>query len=164
MLDEWKWKLYISGNKIYFIPNAINKENAIKYVCDILGVEEFSSIGDSMLDKEMLKMSKQPYCLKHGELVDNMKYTDYIRQYKNIILERNKILEKNKLQSYNKSEEFYILNSVDEKKLKTSDYKKLETSDCISEENKSKLDDFIISSSEGMTGTEEILEKILEEN
>lgn len=67
-LDTIGWKVFMSGRKIYFLPRGLTKENAVKYLAEVVGIETFYSIGDSLMDDGMLSLSDNPYALKHGEL------------------------------------------------------------------------------------------------
>lgn len=60
-LNKSGWNLYVSGRKIYFIPNVVTKEAAIEYLCRYLNDMEFEALGDSIMDINMLKASKKGY-------------------------------------------------------------------------------------------------------
>ena len=71
ILSSKKWSYYISGRKIYFLPEKITKENAIKFLCEKLDIKEFAVIGDSKMDVGMLNLTDSAYILKHGDIDSN---------------------------------------------------------------------------------------------
>ena len=67
-LNESKWNYYISGRKVYFIPEVINKENAVSYLANHLNLKEFGALGDSCMDRGMMKIAKTAYTTKGSPL------------------------------------------------------------------------------------------------
>lgn len=64
------WDTYINGTKVYFVPSALKKSTAIKYICDKLNYKQTFAIGDSIMDKDMLEFCRRSYLLSHGDLVN----------------------------------------------------------------------------------------------
>lgn len=67
-LRSVNWECYFSGRKIYFIPNALKKEEAVKYLTKYLGEDEFCAMGDSIMDLGMLQDAKRAYLPKNSYL------------------------------------------------------------------------------------------------
>lgn len=61
-----KYILSIQERKIYFIPEFINKSNALLYLQDKLNTSVILSAGDSNLDIPLLKISNLGFIPKHG--------------------------------------------------------------------------------------------------
>ncbi len=74
-LKYLNWKIYISGRKIYFLPEELKKSTAINYICKNFGYTHTFSIGDSTMDEDMLNFCKYSYILRHGDLINNLKNT-----------------------------------------------------------------------------------------
>ncbi|MBU5336864.1 HAD hydrolase family protein [Intestinibacter bartlettii] len=64
------WDTYKNGTKVYFVPSALKKSTAIKYICDKLNYKQTFAIGDSIMDKDMLEFCRSSYLLGHGDLVN----------------------------------------------------------------------------------------------
>lgn len=75
-IGNFNWKTYINTSKIYFMPYELKKSTAIKYLCDKLNLKNTFSIGDSIMDKDMLKFCDKSYLLNHGDLVNKLKKED----------------------------------------------------------------------------------------
>lgn len=60
-LKKSGWNVYVSGRKIYFIPEVVTKESAIEYLTSYLKEEKFEALGDSIMDINMLKASNKGY-------------------------------------------------------------------------------------------------------
>lgn len=75
-LKEANWDLYINGRKIYFIPKAVTKEEAIKYLAEYLQEAEFESLGDSIMDSNMIKSSNKGYIPGNSYLANEGKYKE----------------------------------------------------------------------------------------
>ncbi|HPZ06534.1 MAG TPA: HAD family hydrolase [Candidatus Eremiobacteraeota bacterium] len=78
-----KWKILLSGRKLYILPEFINKWNAVEYINRKLGYKKIISAGDSLVDYELLKKSSLAFVPSHGEIrkymeVNNIK-EDHIR-------------------------------------------------------------------------------------
>lgn len=67
-LIEQNWRLSLQGRKLYFVPNVINKADAVKYIQNVTGEETLISAGDSKLDLPLLEVSNHAICPRHGEL------------------------------------------------------------------------------------------------
>lgn len=76
-INNLKWDMYVSGRKIYFLPRAIKKSTAIKYICENLGYEETFAIGDSTMDIDMLEFCKNSYVLKHGDILNHINNSSF---------------------------------------------------------------------------------------
>lgn len=72
IFEKWliskNWRIILNGRKLYFIPNCINKRDAVKYIADREEIELIISAGDSILDYEMLEISNHFISPLHGEL------------------------------------------------------------------------------------------------
>lgn len=68
-LNKNNWNYFINGRKIYYIPEGISKDQAIKFIADKLKDYKFVAMGDSLMDLPMLKVAEAAYIPKHGELV-----------------------------------------------------------------------------------------------
>lgn len=75
-IENFNWKMYINSSKIYFMPNKLKKSTAIKYLCDKLNLKNTFSIGDSIMDKDMLEFCDKSYLLNHGDLINKLKKED----------------------------------------------------------------------------------------
>lgn len=78
-LEKENWNVYYSGRKIYFIPNAIKKEEAIKFIVEKLKIKSFTALGDSIMDEGMLEIADNAIVPKGSFLtdyyeMDNRKY------------------------------------------------------------------------------------------
>lgn len=71
-IKEHKWDVYISGRKIYFLPEVVKKSTAIKYLCEKFSYNETFAIGDSTMDEDMLNLCENSYILKHGDLINKL--------------------------------------------------------------------------------------------
>lgn len=61
-----KWKLYVNGRKIYFLPEVVTKEAAIEFLTNYLNEKKFGVIGDSIMDLNMLKVANIAYIPKES--------------------------------------------------------------------------------------------------
>lgn len=69
-IKHLNWDTYINSTKVYFVPSALKKSTAIKYICNKFKCEETCAIGDSIMDKDMLDICKNSYVLNHGDLTN----------------------------------------------------------------------------------------------
>lgn len=72
------WRISLQGRKLYFIPNAISKGNALEFICNREGMEALAGSGDSILDLDFLQYCRYRYVPKHGELAsvsENISFT-----------------------------------------------------------------------------------------
>ena len=68
-LKENNWRVSLQGRKLYFIPQPLEKMDAIKYIADKEGVKNIISAGDSILDLNMLLNSNYAISPGHSELI-----------------------------------------------------------------------------------------------
>lgn len=69
------WRVSLQGRKLYFIPKAINKGDALEFICQKEGMEAIAGAGDSILDWDFLKGCRHRFVPNHGELVKEMNIT-----------------------------------------------------------------------------------------
>lgn len=62
------WNVSLQGRKLYFIPKAINKGDALEFICNMNGAEAIAGAGDSSLDWDFLNRCRSPIVPNHGEL------------------------------------------------------------------------------------------------
>ncbi len=62
------WEVSLQGTKLYFMPGAISKWDAVAYVCSKLGDDQVVSAGDSLLDLPLLQHSGVGLVPGHGEI------------------------------------------------------------------------------------------------
>lgn len=62
------WRISIQGRKLYFIPLAISKGNALEYISKREGMQLLAGAGDSVLDWDFLKDCQYRFVPAHGEL------------------------------------------------------------------------------------------------
>jgi hydroxymethylpyrimidine pyrophosphatase-like HAD family hydrolase len=67
-LSEWGWNTSIQGRKIYFVPTAVNKRDAVIHLKEQLGKKAIIASGDSLLDQILLDAADYAIAAKHGEL------------------------------------------------------------------------------------------------
>lgn len=72
-LTEQRWTISIQGSKIYFIPECVNKWDAVYYIKEKEKKEKVITAGDSYLDYCILSNAHQGFCASHGELKELMK-------------------------------------------------------------------------------------------
>lgn len=66
--SEYGWRTSRQGRKLYFIPKAISKGNALTYISNRVGMETIAGAGDSTLDWDFLKNCRYRFVPSHGEL------------------------------------------------------------------------------------------------
>jgi len=66
------WRISLQGRKLYFIPLAISKGNALEFICKQEGVKAVAGAGDSLLDWDFLKNCKYRFVPNHGELARHL--------------------------------------------------------------------------------------------
>lgn len=86
------WRVSLQGRKLYFIPRAINKGDALKFICEKEGQSAEVGAGDSVLDWDFLKNCKHRLVPLHGELVRENGITDFSVTKKRGILAGEEIL------------------------------------------------------------------------
>jgi hydroxymethylpyrimidine pyrophosphatase-like HAD family hydrolase len=65
---KFGWRISLQGRKLYFIPQAISKGNALEFICKLEGVKAVAGAGDSLLDWDFLKNCQYRIVPNHGEL------------------------------------------------------------------------------------------------
>ncbi|TWE06097.1 hydroxymethylpyrimidine pyrophosphatase-like HAD family hydrolase [Neobacillus bataviensis] len=66
------WRISLQGRKLYFIPQAISKGNALNFICQLEGVKTVAGAGDSILDWDFLKNCQHRFVPNHGELAKHL--------------------------------------------------------------------------------------------
>lgn len=74
-LQNKGWRVSLQGRKLYFMPKAVSKGNAIQYIQEREGIATLIGAGDSRFDDDFLQHCQFPFVLGHGELakMGNMK-------------------------------------------------------------------------------------------
>jgi hydroxymethylpyrimidine pyrophosphatase-like HAD family hydrolase len=62
------WRMSLQGRKLYFIPKAVSKGLALKFISDITGLTTIAGGGDSILDWDFLQHCQYRFVPNHGEL------------------------------------------------------------------------------------------------
>lgn len=70
------WQVSLQGKKLYFIPNAIDKWEAVHYLQKRLSIRKVISAGDSLLDKNLIEKASYGIAPAHGEI---LKHHPFIR-------------------------------------------------------------------------------------
>ncbi|QIZ09629.1 hypothetical protein HFZ78_25550 [Priestia megaterium] len=65
---SYGWRISIQGRKLYFIPLAISKGDALEFISKREGMEVIAGAGDSVLDWDFLKNCQYRFVPAHGEL------------------------------------------------------------------------------------------------
>lgn len=96
-LEKNNWRTILHGRKLYFLPNCVNKGDAVKYLAEKEEKEHIIAAGDSVLDLDMLHNTKHFISPQHGDIY-NLEVDKYdkesIRFTENHgILAGNEILE-----------------------------------------------------------------------
>ncbi|WP_289142555.1 hypothetical protein [uncultured Brevibacillus sp.] len=64
------WELSIQGRKVYFIPQAVNKRDAVLHIKESEGMQIVVSSGDSLLDLPLIHASSHALIPAHGEVFE----------------------------------------------------------------------------------------------
>lgn len=67
-LDSLGWEASIQGRKLYLVPSAVNKHNAVEHIRQLVGAEAVLASGDSLLDRCLLDGADYAIAPRHGEL------------------------------------------------------------------------------------------------
>ncbi|WP_340020947.1 HAD family hydrolase [Paenibacillus sp. FSL K6-1096] len=67
-LDSLGWKVSLQGRKLYIVPEAVNKSDAIHHVRRTVHAEPMVASGDSLLDKSLLAAADYAIVPCHGEI------------------------------------------------------------------------------------------------
>ncbi|MFJ5623063.1 HAD family hydrolase [Peribacillus loiseleuriae] len=68
LIDQQGWKMSLQGRKLYFVPKAVNKWDAVAYIKEKSNREFVAAAGDSLLDLPMLEVADYAIAPIHGEL------------------------------------------------------------------------------------------------
>ncbi|MFJ5715152.1 hypothetical protein [Neobacillus sp. NPDC093127] len=67
---KYGWRISLQGRKLYFIPRAISKGDALEFICNCEGTKAIAGAGDSILDWDFLQNCQYRFVPRHGELTD----------------------------------------------------------------------------------------------
>jgi hydroxymethylpyrimidine pyrophosphatase-like HAD family hydrolase len=67
-LQRMGWNTSIQGRKVYVVPQAVNKRDAVAYLKQITGDDKVVASGDSLLDQILLDFADFSIAPRHGEL------------------------------------------------------------------------------------------------
>jgi hydroxymethylpyrimidine pyrophosphatase-like HAD family hydrolase len=67
-IAELGWNLSIQGRKIYLVPAALSKGDAMLHLRERLGASYVAAAGDSLLDESLLLAADEAIAPRHGEL------------------------------------------------------------------------------------------------
>lgn len=70
LMDRYGWQLSLQDRKLYFIPKVLTKWVAVHYLCEVLGMDDIFTAGDSMLDYELIVNATHGIAPLHGEVVE----------------------------------------------------------------------------------------------
>jgi hydroxymethylpyrimidine pyrophosphatase-like HAD family hydrolase len=93
-VTSFGWRISLQGRKLYFVPNAINKGDALEFICQKEGVTKMAGAGDSNLDWDFLKHCQAQYVPIHGELARQNMITGHSISSSQGILAGEEILQK----------------------------------------------------------------------
>ncbi|MGX2958324.1 HAD family hydrolase [Peribacillus sp. JNUCC 23] len=68
VIDQQGWKMSLQGRKLYFVPKAVNKWDAVAYIKEKSNRQFVAAAGDSLLDLPMLEVADYAISPIHGEL------------------------------------------------------------------------------------------------
>lgn len=72
-VESGKWSIHDQGKKVYFVPQAINKGDALKYLREKNDYKHIVSAGDSDLDESLKKASDYFIAPEHSKFEANYK-------------------------------------------------------------------------------------------
>jgi hydroxymethylpyrimidine pyrophosphatase-like HAD family hydrolase len=72
-MEDSNWQTCLHGRKLYFIPRAVNKWNAVEYIKNMHPGHSIAASGDSIMDLELLEMADYQIMPAHGEAYDALK-------------------------------------------------------------------------------------------
>ncbi|QTA85704.1 HAD family hydrolase [Desulfonema magnum] len=76
-LEENNWRIALHGRKLYFIPNCVNKRDAVAHLAEQEGLTtKIISAGDSVLDLDMAEISNLFISPCHGEICQSHREED----------------------------------------------------------------------------------------
>ncbi|ETI68448.1 hypothetical protein [Neobacillus vireti] len=67
---KYGWRISLQGRKLYFIPRAISKGDALEFICKLEGTKAIAGAGDSILDWDFLQNCQYRFVPRHGELTN----------------------------------------------------------------------------------------------
>ncbi|MEC0172443.1 HAD family hydrolase [Paenibacillus graminis] len=67
-LNSWGWKVSLQGRKLYVVPEAVDKSDAILHVRRTVNSGPMVASGDSLLDKSLLASADYAIAPCHGEI------------------------------------------------------------------------------------------------
>lgn len=67
-VNQQNWSMSIQGRKLYLVPQAVNKRDAVLYVSELEHDEQIIAAGDSLLDMPLLDCANLALVPPHGEL------------------------------------------------------------------------------------------------
>lgn len=67
-VEQQNWSMSIQGRKLYLVPQAVNKRDAVLYVSSLEDEIDIIAAGDSLLDMPLLEIAKQALVPPHGEI------------------------------------------------------------------------------------------------
>ncbi|MBL8148452.1 MAG: hypothetical protein JNN15_00815 [Blastocatellia bacterium] len=71
-LEQWSrergWQTNLQGRKLYVLPYAVDKWNALAYVKEKTGESHIVAAGDGELDFIFMKNAYKAFCVAHGEI------------------------------------------------------------------------------------------------
>ncbi|WP_051316967.1 HAD family hydrolase [Ectobacillus panaciterrae] len=92
-LTQNGWTYSLQGRKLYFVPNPVNKWEAVEYIKKMTNKKKVATAGDSLLDLPMLEVADFAFSPVHGEL-DRMTLSKHIiRTSQSGILASEEILQ-----------------------------------------------------------------------
>ncbi|WML45013.1 hypothetical protein [Neobacillus sp. PS3-40] len=93
-VSSFGWRISLQGRKLYFIPKAINKGDALEFICRKEGRVAMAGAGDSNLDWDFLKHCRNRIVPIHGELASKESLDTYSVTSNRGILAGEEILQK----------------------------------------------------------------------
>ena len=68
--EERGWQVSLQGRKLYFIPQPLNKWDAVAFLKERLELEYVYGAGDSLLDAGLIHEADMGFAPRHGEVLD----------------------------------------------------------------------------------------------
>ncbi len=73
ILEKNNWRTVLHGRKLYFLPNCVNKRDAIIYIAEREKIEHIVAAGDSFIDLDMADIANHFISPCHGEIFNSIK-------------------------------------------------------------------------------------------
>ncbi|MFS0655397.1 HAD family hydrolase [Bacillus sp. 179-C3.3 HS] len=67
--EDKGWQVSLQGRKLYFIPQPLNKWEAVAFLKERLQLEYICGAGDSLLDADLIRQADAGYAPRHGEVL-----------------------------------------------------------------------------------------------